>query len=129
MKKTIREDQKRLILKSEFLNDNTLLEYVADQGRMVVGVRFIESPLKGIKEHIILNMDIVEYMKHSDELIEVNEDKTAIATFQPTTEGYVLQDVYDTVEHQFGYQEFVDLEYKKRFPTKPLKGQYIKIRK
>ena len=129
MKKTIREDQERMILESTLLNDNTLLEYTADHGRMVVGVRFVDSPLTGIKEHILLNMNIVEYMKNKEELIEINEDSSAIATFTPTEEGFVLKDVYDTIEHQFGYQEFVELEYKKRFPNKPLKGQYIKTKK
>ena len=74
-------------------------------------------------------MNIVEYMKNKEELIEINEDSSAIATFTPTEEGFVLKDVYDTIEHQFGYQEFVELEYKKRFPNKPLKGQYIKTKK
>ncbi len=36
MKKTIKEDQKRLILKSEMINDNALLEYTADQGKMII---------------------------------------------------------------------------------------------
>lgn len=129
MKKTIKEDQERFVMQSELLNDNTLLEYVADHGYMVVGVRFIESPLKGMKEHILLNMDIVEYMKHRAEVIQINEDKSAIATFRPTDDGYVLEDVYDTIEHQFGYQEFIDLEYQKRFPEQPLKGQYYKRKK
>lgn len=129
MKKTIKEDQERLILQSELLNDNTLLEVVADHGNMVVGVRFVDSPLTGLREHILIKMDIVEYMKHQDKLMEINEDKTSIAIFTPTEKGYVLKDVYDTVEHQFGYQEFVDIEYKKRFPNKSLKGQYLKEKK
>ena len=98
-------------------------------GNMIVGVRFVESPLTGLREHILIKMDIVEYMKHQENLMEINEDKTSIAIFTPTEEGYVLKDVYDTVEHQFGYQEFVDIEYKKRFPNKSLKGQYLKEKK
>ena len=129
MKKTIKEDQERLILQSELLNDNTLLEVVADHGNMVVGVRFVDSPLTGLREHILIKMDIVEYMKHQDNLMEINEDRTSIAIFTPAEEGYVLKDVYDTLEHQFGYQEFVDIEYRKRFPNKPLKGQYLKGKK
>ncbi len=127
MKKTIREDQERFIMKSELLNDNTLLEYVAEHGNMIVGVRYIESPISGIKEDILINMDIVEFMKHQEELLEINEDKTGIAIFKPSEEGYYsLIDVYDTVEHQFGIQDFIDLEYEKRFKDKPLVGQYYK---
>ncbi len=123
MKKTIKEDQKRLILKSEMINDNALLEYTADQGKMIISVRYVD--LSKIKEDIILSMDIVEYMKHQDNLIEFNEDKSAIATFVPTEEGYAIHNVYDTVEHEYGIPEFVDLEYKKRFNRKLIR-EYLK---
>ncbi len=123
IKKTIKEDQKRLILKSEMINDNALLEYTADQGKMIISVRYVD--LSKIKEDIILSMDIVEYMKHQDNLIEFNEDKSAIATFKPVEEGYAIHNVYDTVDHEYSIPEFADLEYKKRF-NKELIREYLK---
>ena len=115
MKKTIKEDQERLVLYSELLNDNSLLEFVAGEGFMNVVVRYIESPSSGMREHTLIHMNIVDYMKHQNNLIRVNEDKTAIATYLPTDNGYELKDVYDTVNHEFGIPEFTDLEYQKSF--------------
>ncbi len=123
MKRTIKEDQERFILKSEMINDNSLLEYTADQGKMIISVRFVDS--SKIKENIILSMDIVEYMKHQENLIEFNEDKSAIAVFKPTTEGYSISYVYDFIEHQSASPEFIDLEYENRFGKKLIK-RYLK---
>lgn len=130
MKRTIKEDQERLVLYRELLNDNSLLEFVAGEGQMNVVVRYIDSPTSGMKEHTLIHMNIVDFMKHQNNLLRINEDKTAIATYLPTEDGYVLRDVYDTVEHEFGIPEFVDLEYGKRFATgkeQPL--VYAKVKK
>lgn len=126
MKKTIKEDQARLVLHQELLNDNSLLEIVADHGFMDVGVRFIESPTSGMKEHTLLHMDIVEYMHNKEELIEINEGKDAIAVFRPIGEEYQLEGVYDTIKHEFAYADFVDIVYQKKFPNAQLKGAYRK---
>ena len=74
-------------------------------------------------------MNIVDYMKNRESLVSINEDKTAVAIFQPTTEGYALRTVYDTKEHEFGIPEFIDIEYQKRFPNQPLEKQYFKRKK
>ena len=129
MRKTIREDGKRLVLESEYLNDNALLEYVAEEGFMNVGVRYVKSPLEGIKEQKVLHMDITQYMKHPGEIIEINEGKDAIAVFLPCEQGYTLRSIYDTVEHQFVDPEIMDMEYPKKFPGHTLKGQYLKEKK
>jgi len=115
MKKTIKEDAERLVLYRELLNDNALLEFVAGEGFMNVVVRYIDSPSKSMREHTLIHMSIVDYMKHQNNLVRVNEDKTAMALYTPTEQGYELKDVYDTIEHEFGIPEFVDLEYQKRF--------------
>lgn len=126
MKKTIREDAQRLVLQSEMLNDNALLEITADQGFINVGVRFVESPISGIKEHVLLHMNTVEFMKHPGELIEINEDKSAIATYKPEGEGFSIVHIYDTNSHEFASPEFIDLEYQKRFAGQLMKGQYFR---
>ena len=126
MKKTIKEDQNRLILESELLNDNTLLEYTADQGYMIVGIRYVESPISGIKEHVLIKMDIADFLKHKEELIEINEDHSAIAIFTPQGDEYVLRGVYNAVSHGFETPEFIDLEYKKAFPSQPMERNFVK---
>ena len=129
MKKTIKEDRERNIIKSELLNDNTLLEYVAEKRDIVIGIRFVESPTKGIREQILLRVDVAEFTDHIGQLIQVNEDKTAIAIFKPLEDSYMLEQVYDLEEHTFGIPEFLDLHYQKKFPNAPLKKQYYKEKK
>ena len=121
MRRTIKEDRERIVLHSELLNDNTLLELSSNHGYMDVGVRFIESPVTGMKEHILLHMDTVKFMKHKDQLMEINEGKDAIAIFEPTgEEGYFLDRVYDTEEHEFAIPEFVDIVYSQKFPNQSI---------
>lgn len=129
MEKTIKKDQERNIIKSELLNDNTLLEFVAKNHDIIASVRYIDSPITGIRENILFKMDVADYTKHVGEIIQISEEKEAIAIFQPIEEGYQLKQVYDTQEHQFAISEFVDLVYKKHFPTQPLKNAYIKEKK
>lgn len=126
MKKTIKEDNERFVMQRELINDNTLLEYTADQGYMIVGVRYVDSSSRSIKEHILLKMNIVEFMKHQQELIEVNEGKTSIAIFFPVEDGYILREVYNTVEHEFGIPDFLDIEYQKAFPSTQIDKKYLK---
>ncbi|MBP5679411.1 MAG: hypothetical protein J6X28_06270 [Bacilli bacterium] len=126
MKETIKQDQKRLVLESELLNDNSLLEYVAEDGYMNVTVRFVSPAKTSIQEHNLLHMNIVEYMRHQGEVIQISKGKESIAIFSPTEEGYHLERVYDTNTHQFGSIQHVDIEYKRRFPKAPLEQQYIK---
>ena len=56
--------------------------------------------MNGITEHILIHMPTVEYMQHKDNLIELNENKDTIAIYTPHTEGYELEQVYDTKTHE-----------------------------
>ena len=125
MRNTIKEDEKRFILHRELLNDNTLLEISTNNGFVEVGVRFVDSSKKEIKEHILITMETIEFMKHQDNLIEINDNKDTIATFKPNGEEYILEQVYDTKTHEFAISDFVDIAYNEKFP-KPLKDSYIK---
>ena len=125
MRKTIKEDEKRFILHRELLNDNTLLEISTNNGFVEVGVRFVDSSMREIKEHILITMETIEFMKHQDNLIEINDNKDTIATFKPNGEEYILEQVYDTKNHEFTISDFVDIAYNEKFP-KPLKDSYIK---
>lgn len=125
MKDTIKKDKERKIIKEEYLDDNTLLEVSIDEGMVIISVRFVESPITGIREHTLLQVKAEDYMKHMDKLIDVNEKKDAIAIFTPTKEGYLLRDVYDAKEHEFTNTDFTDLLYRERFPQKKLNKRTI----
>ena len=123
----MKADQRRLVLHSVYLNDNALLEYVTTFGHVEVVVRFVEST-STIKEHILLKMDTAEYMKNKDHLIEINSDQTAVAVFMPTIDGYVLNRIYDAEMHEFGQLDFLDVEYKEKFPGQRLEKQFFKTK-
>ena len=125
MRKTIKEDNERLILQRELLNDNALLEISTNNGFVEVGVRFVDSSMREIKEHILINMETVEFMKHQDNLIQINDDKDTIAIYKPVGEKYELVQIYDIENHQYAISDFIDIVYNEKFP-KPLKDSYIK---
>ena len=117
MKKTIKADKKRKILKEEFLNDNALLQATMEENRDVtIGVRFVEHPLVGIKKHILTRLSIYDYMSDYDNLIKIANDSSAVAVFTKTDEGLQLDRLYDAEEHEFALSEFIDIVYEKRFP-------------
>ena len=113
-------------MQSELINDNALLEYTADHGYMMVTVRYVNSTTSGIREHVLIRMNIVEFMKHQQHLLQMNEDHSAIAIFKPTKDGYALDGIYNTQEHEFGMPDFLDLEYKKAFSKGTIEKTYIK---
>ena len=126
MKKTIKEDRQRKVIKEELLNDNLILEYTQEKDKIIVGVRFVDSPISGIKEHILATYDVAEYTEHIGELIQISEDKSAVALFKPIEGGYQLYRVYDTEEHSSEVDDFIDIVYDKKFPHQPLNKQLVK---
>lgn len=117
MKKTIKADKQRKILKEEFLNDNALLQATMEDNRDVtISVRFVEHPLVGIKEHILTKLSIYDYVSDYDNLIKIANDSSAIAVFNKTDEGFQLDSLYDAEEHTFAIDEFIDIAYEKKFP-------------
>ena len=124
MKKTIKEELNRQILKQTLINDNTLLEIESNKRNIIISVRFVEG--LGIKEHVLTHMDVAVFTDHIDEIIQFNEDKSAIAIFQLVDGVLVLANVYDTLKHQFAISDFIDIVYRLKFPDKPLNKQLMK---
>lgn len=117
MKKTIKADKSRKILKEEFLNDNSLLEITMEDNRdILVGVRFVEGVGSGIKEHILARINIYDYASEYSDLVKISYDSSAIAIFNKTKAGYQLDRFYDLEEHAFALDEFKDIVFKKKFP-------------
>ena len=121
MKKTIKEDNERKILESRYLNDNTLLEFVLEEKDVVVTVRYVSSPISGIKEVTLTRMSLEDYANNLSKIIEENEKKDAIAIFKRDEKGnYELRNIYDVEEHSYAILEFMDIVYAKKFPNKKL---------
>ena len=121
MKKTIKEDNSRRILESRYLNDNTLLEFVLEEKDVVVTVRYVSSPISGIKEVTLTRMSLEDYANNLSKIIEENEKKDAIAIFKRDEKGnYELRNVFDVEEHSYAISEFMDIVYAKKFPNKKL---------
>lgn len=117
MRKTIKADKERKILKEEFLNDNALLQATMEENRDVtIGIRFVENPLVGIKEHILTKLSIYDYMSDYDNLVRISSDSSAVAIFNKTEEGFQLNRFYDAEEHSFALSEFIDIVYEEKFP-------------
>lgn len=121
MKNTIKADNKRQILKEEYLNDNALLELTLEgKNDVVVALRYVQSPIKGIQEQILTKISTSDCAEEYDELVKISADKSTIAIFKKTEENYELDKLYDTEEHTFIPSEFLDIVYLENFPNSTL---------
>ena len=125
MKKTIKKDMERISIYQTFINENTLLESVLEEDEKVsIVVRYVDNPVSGIKEHCLARVGMEAYQDYLENFLEINDEADAIALFTPTREGLQLDRLYDTKNHRFASEEFMDLEYKERFHKQP--KQFIK---
>ena len=127
MKKTIKEDKERIIIKEEFINDNTLLEYVKEDNNVIIGIRYIESPIGGIKENILVRIKKEDFTDIHN-FFKIDSQKSTIAIFNAKEDGYQLTKVYDIEEHSLVSEEFMDIVYNKKFPKQPL-DKHLVLRK
>lgn len=115
MKKTIKEDNNRKILKTEYLNDNSLLEYVEENEMVHVTIRFVEG--QSIKVQTLCTMSKEDYNAYLGSLIVKSENNEAIAIFRRENDKFFLQDVYEITTRQPSVSDFLDLSYRKYFGT------------
>ena len=129
MKKTIKEDQERLIINEELIGDNNLIqyEYNPKHDTVLLGVRFVEN--SSIKEHIITCLTVHQYASQLDKIVRFNEDNTAIAIFKKENDEYVLQNFYNLETHDFSCIDFMDIEYNNKFPNNKINDRYVLIKK
>ena len=116
MEKDIKKDSNRSVLNSFYINDNTLLEYEINGEEVLFNIRFVEN--RAIHEHILGKVNIVEFVEHIDDIIQLNEDHSAIAFYQKDGDEYRLFRLYDTKEHLFALDDFMEEEYQKYFEKK-----------
>ena len=115
MEKTIKGDLNRKIVYSKLINDNTLLEYYVKGDILFITVRFVD--LSSVREHVLKTIP-VEESDNIFQIVNFNEDNSAIAIFNKTDEGYQLNGVYDTIEHSYEASDFMDIVYEKKFNQK-----------
>ena len=117
MKKTIKEDSKRIILKQNYLDDNNLLEYHINGQKVSLVVRYIE--MNKIHEITLINMDFNDYLNELHNIVKINDDNNAVAIFKKdNNDEYWLYDIYKTEDHSLGYLDFLDIEYDNYFNKK-----------
>jgi hypothetical protein len=116
MEKTIKDDLNREITFRKIINDNTLLEYYIKDNRFYITVRFVEG--SSIKEHYLTVLPVDTTLEEFSQIVNFNEDNTAIAIFNKTDDGYQLHGVYDTEEHSYEASDFIDIAYDKKFKKK-----------
>ena len=126
MEKTIKKDRERFVLKEELVNDNTLLEYTYEGMNIHIGVRYVDSPVGGIKETHLCTIHVHDYQDMVPDLIRINDDRNAIAVFKRTDKGLQLDRLYDAESHGFVVDDFRDQQFKEKFPYKPLPEQLLK---
>lgn len=115
MEKTIKKDLERIILKEELLDDNSLLQYVVHGMNIQVCIRYIEEYGRRIQEHVLAEIPVAEYADNIGKMIQINEEKNTIAIFRKNEKNYVLDTVYDIVEHSFVASDFTECAYQKTF--------------
>lgn len=126
MKKNIKEDQKREVFLSEYLNNNALLELTSVENKDIVfSIRYVDVKERSIKEHYLTKLSIDDYVSEKDNLIKISEDSSTIAVFKKLDEKFQLSKVYDTKKNEFILEEFIDIVYEKKFPNYPLDKQFI----
>ena len=120
MKNTIKADKEERIISDFFVSDNALIEYrQKDDNTVRAVVRYVEH--NSIKEFTLYIADIKEEIYS----IDISEDSTAIAVFKQEGKDKRLVRFFDVETYQTETEEFLDLAYNRKFPTKQVTDQLI----
>ena len=129
MERTIKQDNRRKIIKTNYLNDNMVLECVhnEDDDTVTIGIRYIVE--NSIHESIFTKVSMEEYMESFDELIRITPIKDTIAIFKKSETGYVLNSIFDINERSMIPEDFKDIVFKQKFPTLELGKNLVLTKK
>ena len=120
MRKTIKADKEERVISDFFVSDNVLIEYrQKDDNTVHAVVRYVEN--SSIKEVTLY----VAKMGEEIYSIDISDDSTAIAVFKHQGDTKRLVSFYDVEEHMTETEEFMDLAYNRKFPTKKVTDQLI----
>lgn len=120
MKKSIREERSRIVIKEDMIEDNSLLQYIASPNGIDISVRFIDTATNSIKDHLLKAVPIEEFEDFLDRGLQINESQDTIAIFKKTEKGMQLERLYYLSEHNFEECDFLAMAYQKKFPNQPL---------
>jgi len=128
MKKTIKEENKRNIIHSDYINDNMVLEcvYNEEKDSVTIGIRYIKE--NSIHETIFTTVSMGEYMESFSELIRVSEKSDTIAIFKKIGTDFELNSIYDINEQSMIPEDFKEIVFKQKFPKLEL-GRNLVLRK
>ena len=129
MKKTIKEELEEQYLRAVLLNDENLLIYTENEetkDKVDVKVRYIEYDT--IVERYITSITKKEFLTKRNDLLEINDEHTAIAIFKEENKELVLNRIYMLDTHYYNIEDFLDLEYKRYFPKNNITAQLVKKR-
>ena len=128
MKKTIKEENKRNIIHSDYINDNMVLEcvYNEEKDSVTIGIRYIKE--NSIHETIFTTVSMGEYMESFSELIRVSEQSDTIAIFKKIGTDIELNSIYDINEQSMIPEDFKEIVFKQKFPKLEL-GRNLVLRK
>ena len=120
MRKTIKADKEERVISDFFVSDNALIEYrQKDDNTVHAVIRYVEH--NSIKEVTLYIANLQEEIYS----IDISEDSTAIAVFKQVGKDKRLVRFYDIEERRTETEEFMDLAYNKKFPTKKVTDQLI----
>ena len=120
MERTIKADNRRHLIRQEYINDNMELQCALDDETNIVtiSVRYV-SELNTITETILKKVGLAEYMESYYDLIRINAMKNTIAIFNKIGTDFSLERVYDIKEKSYIPEDFKDVVFHEKFA--PLK--------
>ena len=122
MKNNIREELETKYLKTEIVNNNTLLLFEKESNnKVIVRMRYIED--NKINERIITHLTEEEFI--AGDRIVFNEDNTALAVFKKHQTKEVLTKVFDLDNHYSECGDFMDCLYNLKFKNKV--DEYLRL--
>ncbi len=129
MKKTIIETLKEKRFNEQVMKDGSLLFFTEteDKKRIATKVWYLDGN-STIREQVLRTFTREEFENDLDNLIEWNEDSTAIAFYRKTEEGYVVDDMYYVEDHHTAGQDEIDAEYHLMFPNNEVTFTLVKKR-
>ncbi len=125
MKRTIKEERETEIIKEEFLDENSLLQYKKDNNNnFEVVIKYITK--NQIHEQFLAR---IENSNPNKTLLQLNEDSTAIAIFKKYDNAYQLKRLYKVRTHSFAHSEFLDIVYPNFFSKTKLDSHLQLVKK
>ena len=130
MERTIKADNRRHLIRQEYINDNMELQCALDDETNIVtiSVRYV-SELNTITETILARMNFDEYLKSFYDIIRFNDEKDTIAIFKKEDSDFRLERVFNIKEKSFIAEDFKDVVFENKFVPLKLGENLVLVNK